>query len=377
MAPLVPAAIILAVYACGKLCSHPYYQRFAVAAAMIVALVGTLPSIDWKMAHIWAVNVPVLGWAIVTDGRGTIQQYEASGGFQSERLAQPIKRAEGKAWVYLSRTTALKLAQHGAARTRTAFGFLHYLYNTNTVGLEQLVNQGNWTAFAAIDPVDTKDTLAGDVNWLTHGSPADACLLVTAGGEKGHIHPLANQATMAEAAKQAGFETIDGWAMPDGQKVTLWRRNSQELHCADIAGIKHAEIPDDLMRYVTKKEMGDIYGTLKAYDKNTLFVHPGQTTTTQFEFDTDAYQRNHSQGLLRIDATMAPNISEDAIRRGGGTAKLTIVNANEPISVAVVKPSAPFQLQLAMSKCDHLTFIIGNNGVPDSNWLLLSIRQTE
>ena len=68
MAPLVPAAIILAVYACGKLCSHPYYQRFAVAAAMIVALVGTLPSIDGKMAHIWGMNVPVLGWAIVTDG---------------------------------------------------------------------------------------------------------------------------------------------------------------------------------------------------------------------------------------------------------------------------------------------------------------------
>ena len=259
----------------------------------------------------------------------------------------------------------------------TAFGFLHYVYNTNTTGLEQWVSQGMWTAFAAIDPVDTGDTVAGDVNWMKRGSAAEACLLLTSDGERGHIHPLANQVTMAEAAKQAGFETIDGWAMPDGQRVILWRRNSQQLHCAQIAEKTDAEIPDDLMRYVTKKEIGDIYGTLKAHDKNTLFVHPGRTTATQFEFNTDAYQRNHSQGLLRIDATMAPNISEDTIRRGGGTAKLTIVNANEPISVAVVKPSAAFQLQLAMSKCDHLTFVVDNNGVSDSNWLLLSISQTE
>lgn len=236
MAPLVPAAIILAVYACSKLCSHPYYQRFEVALATIVALVGALPSIDWKLAHIWAVEVPVVGRSIVTDGRGTIHLYEAAGGFQSERLAEPIKKSEGEAWIELSRITALKLAQHGAARTRTAFGFLHYLYNTNTVGLEQWVGQGMWNAFAAIDPMDTTNSLAGDVNWLTHGSAADACLLLTSDGEKGDFHPLANQVTMAEAAKQTGFGTIDGWTMPDGQKVTLWRRNSPELRCADIAG---------------------------------------------------------------------------------------------------------------------------------------------
>ena len=39
MAPLMPAAIVLAVFACSKLSSHPYYQRFAVAAATIAALV--------------------------------------------------------------------------------------------------------------------------------------------------------------------------------------------------------------------------------------------------------------------------------------------------------------------------------------------------
>ena len=162
----------------------------------------------------------MVGWSVVTDGRGTIQSYEEEGEFRSERWAEPIPKAEGKAWVDVSRVTAARFEQYGGARTRTAFGFLHYIYNTNTVGLEQWVSQGMWTAFAAIDPLNTGDTVAGDVEWLTRGNAAGACLLLTADGVKGHIHPLANQMTMVEAAKQAGFRDnrrlgVAGWSEGD------------------------------------------------------------------------------------------------------------------------------------------------------------------
>lgn len=129
----------------------------------------------------------------------------------------------------------MKLGQHGSARTRTAFGFRHFIYNTNTVGLEQWVTQGMWTPFAAVDPVDTGDTVTGDVDWLSRGNADDACLLLTSEGDKGYISPLVNQATMTEAARQVGFEPIDNWALPDGQKIVLWRRNSKDLHCDQIA----------------------------------------------------------------------------------------------------------------------------------------------
>ena len=235
IAPVIPAAIALAVYACSKLCAHPIYNYFVTTSAAIIALLGTVPSIDLKLSRLWTVDVPVIGRSTVIDGRGTIQLYEAAGGFRSEDPSIPIVKAEGRAWVEISGDTAKKLSQLGGVRTATAFGFRDYLYNTNTVGLEQWVGQGMWTQLIGVDPVVTGDTIAGNVDWLTQGQAAKACLLLTSEGDKAEISPLVNQITMAEAAKQSGFEIIDSWAMPDGRKVTLWRRNSKELRCAEIA----------------------------------------------------------------------------------------------------------------------------------------------
>ena len=233
-APFVPSAIVLSVYACHKLCSQLFFQRFAAATAATIALIGTLPSIDWKLSHLWAVNIPILGPSIVMDGRGTIQQYEATGGFRSDRPAQPIQRDEGRAWVDISALTADKLNRLGSGQTTTAFGFRHYVYNVNTVALEQWIHQGTWTALEMVDPIVTRDTVAGDVDWLTRGQAARACLLLTAEGEKAQFSPVVNQRTMVEAGREAGFESIDKWAMPDGQAVTLWRRTSQASNCTAI-----------------------------------------------------------------------------------------------------------------------------------------------
>jgi hypothetical protein len=234
LAPFVPTALVIAVWACNRISSHRHFRRILVALVIVVALFGTIPSLDLKLARVRAVDVPILGSQILMSGSGTIQRYESQAGFRSEKPEQPISRAKGRAWIAVSRVTAKKLSQLGSARTVTAFGFRHYLYNVNTVGLEQWVNQEGWTRLVMVDPIVTKDTLAGDVGWVTNGLAAEACLLLTSDGGEAQFRPLVNQVTMADAAKQVGFEAIDNWALPDGQKVTLWRRNSPELHCAEI-----------------------------------------------------------------------------------------------------------------------------------------------
>ncbi len=109
LAPFLPAAFVLAVWACGQVLQFVYSRRVVMTLAVVVALFGAIPSVDAKLSHFWAVNVPVLGWATVTDGRGTIQLYEAAGGFGVEDRLDRSRGLQGQAWVDISRVTALKL----------------------------------------------------------------------------------------------------------------------------------------------------------------------------------------------------------------------------------------------------------------------------
>jgi 4-amino-4-deoxy-L-arabinose transferase-like glycosyltransferase len=235
LSPFLPAAFVVAVWACDKVFSAVRLHHAMLWLAIIVGLLGTIPSVDGKLAHYWAIEVPVLGWSTVIDGRGTIQLYETAAGYQSGAGVPTINRTAGYAWIAASGFTESKLGQHGSARTKTAFGFRHFLYNTNTVGLEQWVSKGVSTAFAMVDPVDTGDNVAGDIDWLTRGGANDACLLLTSEGDIGYFKPIVSQVTMTEAAKKVGFAPIDNWLLPDGQKIILWRRDSTDLHCDQLA----------------------------------------------------------------------------------------------------------------------------------------------
>ena len=71
---------------------------------------------------------------------------------------------------------------------------------------------------------------------------------------------------------------------------------------------------------------------------------------------------------------MAPNVPEDAVKRGGGTATLTILNHGKVIADATIKVGTPFRYLLTIGDDDNIEFIVGNNSVADTNWLLVAMK---
>jgi 4-amino-4-deoxy-L-arabinose transferase-like glycosyltransferase len=231
-APIVPAAIILAVWSCHQLSAARLYRSTMATIATGVIACGAIPALDLNLpvARPWLFEVPLLGPSIMTDGRAYIELYEAGGGFSSGNPSEPIDPAAGRAWVGFSEATAAAIQRTGG-KPPLAFGFRHYLYNVNTVGLQELMRDGTATSLIQVDPVVTGDTVAGDLAWLTVGAAARACLLLTSDAEIGQIQPVISNGGMVDAARQAGFRSIARWVMPDRHDVRVWTRRISSLSC--------------------------------------------------------------------------------------------------------------------------------------------------
>jgi 4-amino-4-deoxy-L-arabinose transferase-like glycosyltransferase len=227
IAPIVPAVIVLSVWSCRKLSNNRIYRWAMAMAVLLVSLLAIAPSIDLKSARICIVNLPVLGPSTVFDGRGTIQLYEAAGGFATSDPSEPISLADGRTWLAVTRATASKIRQLGGSQSVTAFGFRHRLYNLNMVGLQEWIEYGYQTSIVQVDPLVTGDSVAGDLNWLTHGDAEKASLLLIIADDKYQFTPVVNHFRMINAAQQAGFQNVARWALPNGQTVLLWQRSSQ------------------------------------------------------------------------------------------------------------------------------------------------------
>jgi hypothetical protein len=143
----------------------------------------------------------------------------------------------------------------------------------------------------------------------------------------------------------------------------------------DVADrITGAETPIDLMRYVSALTLGDYNGLLNVQGESTFFVHPGRTTPTTFTFDLDAFASATGRPVLDITATMHPNVPADAVARGGGTAHVVVSAGAEVLGEAVVRPGAPLHLEVPTAAGASIDFAVDANGVPDTNWLLLSLQ---
>jgi hypothetical protein len=138
--------------------------------------------------------------------------------------------------------------------------------------------------------------------------------------------------------------------------------------------ISNIEVPLDLMRFVRDVHLGNEFGILKPQGLDTLFVHPGMTEATTFQFDTPGYLRDAGRSVVSINARMAPNIPEDAVQRGAGNVRVRIMQGAEPMVDEVVKVGKSMNRSLSLIKGKPLRFAVDNNGGPDSDWLLLSIR---
>lgn len=233
-APLIPAMLVAAVYVIANAFTGRAYIFMKRSCLVLICLTSAVPLLDlsWPLARIWAIKVPGLGGAIMTDGRGPIQQYEDAGGLAHiPGTPQPVDRREGNAWLALNVTTAGTVRSMSPPQGVVALGFRGFLYNANTVRLQILQSGFNDLNLVEVDPFETGDTQNGYHIWLTLGPASSSCLLLTLRESKEDIPPPVSKRLMEAAARQAGFTPLQDWPAPDGNIVTLWQRSSLPPAC--------------------------------------------------------------------------------------------------------------------------------------------------
>jgi len=138
--------------------------------------------------------------------------------------------------------------------------------------------------------------------------------------------------------------------------------------------ISNVDPPRDLMAFVRDVQLGDQFGVFKPQGLGTLFVHPGATTATSFDFAAADYLRDSAKQMINIHARIAPNIPEEAVKRGAGNVRVRILQGGKQLAEGIIRVGEPLQRSLPVAGDQSLQFIVDNNGNADSDWLLLSIN---
>lgn len=139
--------------------------------------------------------------------------------------------------------------------------------------------------------------------------------------------------------------------------------------------ISNVELPLNLMKYVQKVELGDTFGILKPQDKETLFAHPGLKLPTKFQFDTVAFVKGKNVKQIKVRAFIAPNVPVEAINRGGAEIRISVKQNGTTLAEAVVNSKYSFEQDFIVSESGgQFEFIVDNNGNPDTDWLLISVK---
>lgn len=224
VAPLIPAMAVCLGWAAARLPVRPRRLLGAAAAATVVLNVLAAADLGTTLARPRLLTLPVLGLIPVTDGRGTLQQYEAAEGIYTNPSAQPLSRRQGAAWVAANADAAARVRASGGPRVVTAFGFRHRLLNVNSVQIEELSVGAPPLPLAQVAPLVTTDTVDGYARWLSGGDASRACNLLTAAGDAYEFPPAVTTPSIEQAAQQEGFVRFTQWPLPDGRLVTLWRR---------------------------------------------------------------------------------------------------------------------------------------------------------
>ena len=105
-------------------------------------------------------------------------------------------------------------------------GFRHRMYNPNSINLAQVTAGKTVIPISFVEPAATDGD--GDAqayaSWLTTGTAATACLLLTADGTENEFVPIVATQSVTQAAVATGFTALDEWVLPDGRIVTEWHR---------------------------------------------------------------------------------------------------------------------------------------------------------
>lgn len=233
--PVLPPLIALCVISLWRWsCGNRLYKAVCSLLLLVVAASGLVPALSATsdLARERNLGYSSIGVLEVTNGLGVTQQWEAGNGYKSQWPGLPVSLEQGHRWVEFSVQTARDIKALSGYNAATGIGFVHVLYNTGTVALEEHLLYGHILTggIYALDPVATGNNVTGDEAWLTTGVGRHICILLTAHVRNPAIQPFdlaIDQNQLEQAAMKAGFQQQEQLLMPDGNLVLLWRRPSK------------------------------------------------------------------------------------------------------------------------------------------------------
>ncbi len=233
--PTVPAVVVLTAWSLHRLSGSRIVAGLAAVSVTLVAILGTVPSLDLRPPFAREVTaiLPILGPLTFTDGRGNIQRDQEAVGYGAPGALEPVNRLASRAWVSLSASTADRLTGAFGPHATVAFAFRNALYNVNTLNLQELLHAHSAFAVIQVDPAVTGETAEGYLNWLKTSTSA-ACVLLTSDRIDGDFAPAINREMMEQAARRADFVATQTWPAPDGQHITIWTHRVAPANCPPL-----------------------------------------------------------------------------------------------------------------------------------------------
>ena len=131
---------------------------------------------------------------------------------------------------------------------------------------------------------------------------------------------------------------------------------------------------DNPKRFVRNISLGDQFGVVAPIGAMSLFVHPGMTTNTSFDFQASDFIREAECQSLHITGYMDERIPETAFAKGAGSVNLAILKNAETLSVGPINHSVSHDFVYIPSPGDILRIIVDNAGNSDTDWLILHIE---
>jgi hypothetical protein len=186
--------------------------------------------------------------------------------------------------------------------------------------------------------------------------------LITKTGDQGPIFAYNPYLTPLLLNGELPFNEVARFELPDGSAGLIYKRGV----------VSNKEL--SILRFIMKIEVGDQFGTLTLVDQNQLFIHPGLTTPTEFEFDAAAFTKGKGQKIIKITGAIHPDVPDETVKSGGANVRLIIRVDNQPVIDTVIGVDKPLNAELVISNKSPVLFIVENNGNPNTDWFLLSIE---
>ncbi|GAA2726147.1 glycosyltransferase family 39 protein [Cellulomonas aerilata] len=221
--PLLGPAAVIAAAGWDRLLRGRVGAARPVGLALLVTVCVVLAVPSFHRGSVLAepryVSVPGTPALIVTEGENLHPAYVTTGrGVLRDHPAMAVEWARS-----VDRLTTHVL-DGSTARPDVALGFRGYFVNVNTLQLEVLERTGVGVAVVQIDPVTLGEDLPAYEAWLTSGSAAASCHLLTSPGTVNEFAPVPDTGELEAAAARVGFRAVDRVATPDGRTVTVWER---------------------------------------------------------------------------------------------------------------------------------------------------------